>query len=89
MDVITSSQAPRIDTRIDELVTPNQLLAAISMIVMSVFLALIALLHAIKPEFEPSWRFLSEYSIGRHGWVMMTAFFLWGISCFTLSVALR
>ena len=64
MDVITSSQAPTIDTRIDELVTPNQRLAAISMIVMSVFLALIALLHAIKPEFEPSWRFLSESALG-------------------------
>jgi Protein of unknown function (DUF998) len=88
MDVITSSQAPTIDTRIDELVTPNQRLAAISLIVMSVFLALIGLLHVIKPEFEPSWRFLSEYSIGRHGWVMMMAFFLWAISCFTLSVAL-
>ena len=89
MDVITSTQPPATDTHTDELVMPSPHLAAVSMIVMGVFLALIVLLHAIKPEFEPSWRFLSEYSIGRHGWVMMTAFFLWAISCFTLSVALR
>ncbi len=89
MDVITSTQPPAVDTHTDELAMPNRHLAAVSMIVMGVFLALIVLLHAIKPEFEPSWRFLSEYSIGRHGWVMMTAFFLWAISCFTLSVALR
>ena len=54
-----------------------------------VFLSLLLLLHALKPELEPSWRFVSEYSIGRHGWVMMLGFFAWALSCFALSVSLR
>ena len=43
-------------------------------------------LHAIKPELEPSWRFVSEYATGRHGWIMKVAFVLWAVSCAALSV---
>ena len=53
------------------------------------FAVLVLALHVLKPEFAPSWRFLSEYSIGRHGWVMMLAFFCWAISAIALAVALR
>jgi hypothetical protein len=35
---------------------------------------LIAILHFIEPEYDPSWRMISEYSLGRHGWVMRLAF---------------
>jgi hypothetical protein len=31
--------------------------------------------HFLKPEFDPSWRMVSEYAIGRWGWVMQLAFF--------------
>ena len=48
----------------------------------------IVALHAVKPEFEPSWRFISEYAIGRHGWIMKGAFLIWAISCAALSLAL-
>jgi len=54
-----------------------------------VFLALVGWLHVIKPEMSPSWRFVSEYAIGRHGWVMTLAFFAWAVSCATLAVALQ
>jgi len=56
---------------------------------MTAFLGLIGILHVIKPEMEPSWRFLSEYSIGAHGWVMVLAFFSWALSCFALAAAPR
>lgn len=46
-------------------------------------------LHAIKPEFEPSWRFLSEYAIGRHGWIMTLAFLVWSASSAALALAVR
>lgn len=46
-------------------------------------------LHAIKPEFDPSWRFISEYAIGRHGWIMKAAFLVWAASCAALALALR
>jgi hypothetical protein len=50
---------------------------------------LIAALHIIKPEFEPSWRFVSEYAIGRHGWIMKLAFLIWSASCAALALAAR
>lgn len=39
------------------------------------FLVLLAVLHILKPEFDPSWRMISEYAIGRFGWLMQLAFF--------------
>lgn len=63
--------------------------ALISVAAAAVFLALVGWLHVIKPEMSPSWRFVSEYAIGRHGWVMTLAFFAWAVSCAMLAVALR
>jgi hypothetical protein len=40
----------------------------------ALFLVLIAVLHILKPEYDPSWRMISEYAIGRFGWVMQLAF---------------
>lgn len=50
---------------------------------------IIVALHAIKPEFEPSWRFISEYAIGANGWIMTLAFLIWASSCAALALALR
>ena len=56
----------------------------------SLAVALIILaLHAIKPEYQPSWRFISEYAIGPQGWIMQAAFLLWAASCGALAFALR
>ena len=55
---------------------------------MAVALIIVAL-HAIKPEFEPSWRFISEYAIGPYGWIMKLAFLIWAASCAALALALR
>ena len=63
--------------------------ALISIAAAAVFLLLVGLLHLIKPELSPSWRFVSEYAIGRHGWVMTVAFFAWAVSCAMLALALR
>jgi Protein of unknown function (DUF998) len=41
----------------------------------ALFLVLLAVLHILKPEYDPSWRMISEYEIGRFGWVMQLAFF--------------
>ena len=53
------------------------------------FLVLLAVLHVVKPEFDPSWRFVSEYAIGRHGWIMVLAFISLAISCIALVPAIR
>ncbi len=59
-----------------------------SIIFAVLFLALLALLHFLKPEFDPSWRMISEYEIGRFGWLMRLAFFAWGASVLALLVAI-
>jgi Protein of unknown function (DUF998) len=53
-----------------------------------VFSVLLVLLHFLKPENDPSWRMISEYEIGRHGWLMRLAFFSWSIGFFGLVMAL-
>lgn len=52
------------------------------------FLILLAALHAIKPELDPSWRFISEYAIGDYGWIMRLAFVSLALSCASLAIAL-
>ena len=53
------------------------------------FLALVATLHALKPELDPSWRMVSEYQIGRHGWLMQVAFLALATSCVAAYLSLR
>jgi hypothetical protein len=52
------------------------------------FLSLLLLLHILKPELDPSWRWISEYEIGRFGWMMRLAFFCWGSAVLALTVTL-
>lgn len=53
-------------------------------------LALICLvvLHVVSPEFQPSWRMISEYAMGKYKGLITAFFYLWGISSFFLSVLL-
>ena len=59
-----------------------------SVIFSSTFIFILFLLHFLKPELDPSWRMISEYEIGRYGWLMRLAFFCWGSSVLTLLVPL-
>jgi hypothetical protein len=53
------------------------------------FLVLVVLLHFLKPELDPSWRMISEYAIGKYGWIMTVAFLLLAFSNLSLFVALK
>lgn len=33
------------------------------------FVCLLFSLHVLKPDFDPAWRWISEYEIGRVGWI--------------------
>ena len=48
--------------------------ARLSVLFNGLFVGLLACLHLIKSDVAPSWHFISEYAIGRHGWVMQLAF---------------
>jgi len=63
--------------------------AALAAVVFSsAFIVILILLHFLEPEFDPSWRMISEYEIGRYGWLMVLAFFCWGGSVLSLLAAL-
>jgi Protein of unknown function (DUF998) len=53
------------------------------------FVVLLAALHVIKPELDPSWHFISEYAIGDYGWMMVLAFLSLALGYVTLFVAIR
>jgi hypothetical protein len=63
--------------------------ARLSFAAAATFLALLAALHLLKPEVDPSWRMVSEYEIGRYGWMMLLAFLSLAFSCVALVVAVR
>ena len=46
----------------------------------------LALLHVVSPEFDPSWRMISEYATGKFGWLLSFMFAAWGISSLVLLV---
>ena len=45
-----------------------------SLATMIASIAFVVILHRVEPEFDPSWRMLSEYSLGRFGFLMRMAF---------------
>jgi hypothetical protein len=49
---------------------------------------LLAGLHALSPEFDPSWRVVSEYANGKYGWVLALMFGAWALSMWALGFAL-
>src|SRR5262245_16379167 len=55
----------------------------------TLFLALLAILHLLEPEFDPSWRFVSEYENGPYGWVMRLGFLSLALACLTTASTVR
>lgn len=51
-------------------------------------LLLLAGLHGLSPEFDPSWRMVSEYATGRYGWVLSLMFVCWALSSWALAFAI-
>lgn len=52
-------------------------------------LVLLAALHLASPEFDPSWRMVSEYALGRFPWLLSLMFLSWGLGTWALAVAVR
>src|SRR5258706_14071248 len=51
-------------------------------------LLLLASLHILSPEFDPSWRMVSEYANGHYGWALSLMFALWAVSSWALAFAI-
>jgi Protein of unknown function (DUF998) len=52
------------------------------------FLTILSVLHLLEPEFNPP-HFISEYQLGRLGWLMSLAFFCLGAASLALFAAAR
>jgi Protein of unknown function (DUF998) len=63
--------------------------ARLSVAAATTFIALLAALHLIKPELDPSWRVISEYAIGSHGWLMAVVFLSLAVARVALVVAIQ
>lgn len=57
----------------------------------TVFLAVVVVLHFVQPELHPSRRFISEYAVGRMGWLLNAgfAFFAFGLSALATAFGWR
>lgn len=71
-----------------EAVRTAPLAARLALVADAATLLLLASLHVLSPEFAPSWRMVSEYALGRYGWVLSLMFLAWGISSWALAVSL-
>jgi hypothetical protein len=63
--------------------------ARISFVAAALSLVLLASLHFIEPEFNPSWRMVSEYANGHYGWVQQIVFLSLALSCVAMFTAIR
>jgi len=52
-------------------------------------LIILVMLHILSPEFNPSWRMVSEYALGNYNWVLSLMFICWALSSWTLAFAIR
>jgi hypothetical protein len=62
--------------------------ALLAIVAAAATLLLLASLHILSPEFDPSFRMVSEYALGHYGWVLSLMFLAWGMSAWALAVAL-
>jgi hypothetical protein len=66
----------------------ESVLAAYALGAAALAVGLVALLHVLEPEFDPSWRMPSEYSLGRYGVLMRLAFIAGGTAVIGVGAAL-
>lgn len=64
-----------------------EILAVLSIISGCLSLLCLLALHFVSPEFQPSWRMISEYALGKNKRLLTAFFFLWG-TCTILSAML-
>ena len=54
----------------------------------SYFSVVLITLHFIRPDYTPIDHMISDYAVGRAGWLMTTAFVALGVGCLSLSLGL-
>src|SRR5687767_5601448 len=62
--------------------------AYVTMFTVIYYVIVIALLHVLRTDYDPGYRFLSEYVIGPYGELMRSTFFVFGVGALALSFGL-
>jgi hypothetical membrane protein len=62
--------------------------ALLAMVTAAATLLLLVCLHILSPEFDPSFRMVSEYALGHYGSLLSLMFLAWGMSAWALALAL-
>ena len=75
-------------SRVTQLAAIPRPAALMAMAAAALTVLLLAALHVMSPEFDPSRRVVSEYANGRYDWVLSLMFASWAISSWSLAVAL-
>ena len=77
------------DKKITEPLTTIALIGArLAIAASAAALLSLACLHLLSPEFAPSWRMVSEYANGHHGWALSLMFAMWAVSSWALAFAI-
>jgi len=63
--------------------------ARVSLMANGLFVGLLAALHGLKSNLDPSWHFISEYAIGKYGWLMQGAFLALAVANLGTLAAIR
>ena len=63
--------------------------ARVSFVAGVISLLSLAALHVLSPEFDPSWRMVSEYALGRYEWVLALMFVSQAVASVALFFAIR
>jgi hypothetical protein len=63
--------------------------ARVSLSLGVLYSVLLLSLHVIKPELDPTWNFISEYALGKFGWLMTVTFLALAGSQISLFFAIR
>ncbi|MBK7232076.1 MAG: DUF998 domain-containing protein [Saprospiraceae bacterium] len=63
-------------------------LSILSMVSGILSLFCLMVLHFVSPQYQASWRMVSEYAYGKHKWVLTAFFILWGLSAIITSALL-
>ncbi|MDQ0115608.1 DUF998 domain-containing protein [Paenibacillus harenae] len=66
----------------------SALAARLSVISGVIFVIILGSLHFLEPEFDPTWRFISEYALGNFGWLMHLAFGLLAVSLISAGIVI-
>src|ERR1700733_9703438 len=75
-------------SRVTQLAAIPRPAALMAMAASALTVLLLAALHVMSPEFDPSRRVVSEYANGRYGWVLSLMFAFWALSSWALAVTL-